>query len=159
MKTYLSIFAALLACAVLAGAQTIGSSAAPGTGQGNAANPPGTNLPPGLEKRDQLPPALQYHGQLPPGLASRTNDSLTGFAATNQSGATNQFGFGIATNRFAATNEAGVGVTPLQGTTANQFGSSGVNRPRLAPTGPIGTNRLYSTNSGTMRTNNLTLPR
>ncbi len=158
MKTYSGVLAALFTCALVAGAQTTDPGTGASVSQGNAANPPGTNLPPGLEKRDQLPPGLQYRDRLPPGLTSRTNDSLTGFGATNQLG-TNQFGIGIATNRFAATNDSGVGITPLRGTT-NQLGSSGINRPRLAPTGPAGgTNRIYSTNPATLRTNNLTPPR
>ena len=163
MKKYIGISVVLFACAVVANAQTAGSgtaatgsTAAPGTVQGNAASPPGTTttLPPGLEKRDQSPTGLQHRDQLPPGLAKGTNDSASGFAATNHFG-TNQFGAGIATNRFAATNDSGVGITPLQGTTTNQFGNTTVNRPRVTPTGPMGTNRIYGTNSGIMRTNNL----
>ncbi len=99
-----------------AGAQ--GGASQGGTGQGttqpNPANPPGTTLPPGLEKREQLPPGLQGREQLPPGLQFRTNQTgrpfpegpLQAGAATNNSGvATNQFGnTNLTRNQFANTN-------------------------------------------------------
>src|SRR5213075_949684 len=90
----------------------------PDQGQINSANPPGTTLPPGLEKRDQLPPGLQGRDQLPPGLANRNDQFGLG---TNQFGvATNQFG--TQTNQFGNTNQFGFATNYLQGA-PNQFGT------------------------------------
>ena len=115
-----------------------------------SANPPGTALPPGLEKRDQLPPGLSKRDELQPGLAERTNQfggSITnGFLReTNQFGViTNQF----LQNQFGATGSGSATNTGQLGITTNQGG--------LTPTSTQGaTNQIFGTNapaggSGTM---------
>jgi hypothetical protein len=81
----------------------LSSNAQTGTPGQNRATVPGTNLPPGLQGREQLPPGLSGRQQLPPGLS-------------NQFGAiTNQPGIGIGSNQFGlGTNQLGLG--------SNQFG-------------------------------------
>jgi hypothetical protein len=104
-----------------AGQQGVGQS---GVGQSGRVSPAGTNLPPGLQGREQLPPGLSRRDQLPPGLANRTNQFGTNqFSGTNSFG-TNQFGGGtnqFGTNQFGSlTNQLGTNLAP----------TSNTNRPR-----------------------------
>src|SRR2546430_1973004 len=81
-----------------------GSSQTPGPARNQNTSVNQTNLPPGLQNREQLqlPPGLQNREQLPPGLAQRTNNAA---ATAAEFGSTNQFG--ATNNRFSSSNQFG----------------------------------------------------